>query len=169
MKEILERRSIRKYQDKRVEKSKIEKLLRAAMQAPSAVNQQPWEFLVVEDRAVLEKLSDISPYAKFLKGAPLAIILLGNKDRMKSPDYWEQDLGAATQNLILEAVSLELGSVWLGVAPMKDRMEYIEDLFALKDNLLPYNIISIGYLGEGQENKFIDRFDASRIHYEKID
>lgn len=169
MKEILERRSIRKYQDKRVEKSKIEKLLRAAMQAPSAVNQQPWEFLVVEDRDVLEKLSDISPYAKFLKGAPLAIILLGNKDRMKSPDYWEQDLGAATQNLMLEAVSLELGSVWLGVAPMKDRMEYIEDLFALKDNLLPYNIISIGYLGEGQENKFIDRFNASRIHYEKID
>lgn len=88
MESIFTRRSIRKYEEKAIEKEKIEKLLRAAMQAPSAGNQQPWEFLVVENKETLEKLSEISPYSTMLKEAPLAIIVLSNEEKMKFPEYW---------------------------------------------------------------------------------
>ena len=167
MENIFIRRSIRKYQDKSIEKEKIEKLLRAAMQAPSAGNQQPWEFLVVENKETLGKLSEISPYATMLKEAPLAIIVLSNEERMKFPEYWQQDLGAATQNILLEAVELGLGSVWLGVTPLKEREDFIKNIFSLPQNITPFNIIVLGYPSEGQENKFVDRYDEARVHFEE--
>lgn len=114
---IFNRRSIRKYKDKPVEKEKIEKLLRAAMQAPSAGNQQPWEFIVIQDKENLKKLSGMSPYSKLIMNAPLTFVLLGNKDKMKFPENWQQDMGASAENILLEAVELGLGAVWLGVAP----------------------------------------------------
>ena len=80
--------------------------------------------------------------------------------------HWEQDMAAATQNILLESAYLGLGAVWLGVAPMEDRMKLISEIFGLKDRLKPFCVIPIGYPGEGQENKFVDRFDSSRIHYE---
>jgi len=163
---IFFRRSIRNYKDKKVESEKIERLLRAAMQAPSAGNQQPWEFIVVQDKDNLKRLSNMSPYSKLISDAPLALVLLANKDRMKYPENWEQDMGAAAQNILLEAVELELGAVWLGVAPIEDRVKYIKDIFRLKENVSPYCVIAIGY-PDGQENKFIDRFDKTRIHYEE--
>lgn len=167
MENIFIRRSIRKYQDKSIEKEKIEKLLRAAMQAPSAGNQQPWEFLVVEKKETLGKLSEISPYATMLKEAPLAIIVLSNEERMKFPEYWQQDLGATTQNILLEAMELGLGSVWLGVAPLKDREEFIKNIFNLPQNITPFNIIVLGYPKEPQVNKFVDRYEADRVHFEE--
>ncbi|MDI9510061.1 MAG: nitroreductase family protein [Clostridiales bacterium] len=160
------RRSIRRYKDQPVEQEKIEKLLRAAMQAPSAANQQPWEFIVVQDEKYLKKLSEISAYSKMVAEAPLAIVLIGNEDRMRLKLHWEQDMAAATQNILLESAYLGLGAVWLGVAPMEDRMKLISEIFGLKDRLKPFCVIPIGYPGEGQENKFVDRFDSSRIHYE---
>lgn len=166
MNSIFTRRSIRKYQDKIVEKDKIEKLLRAAMQAPSAANQQPWEFIVIQDKGKLGKLSEMSPYSKLLAKAPLAIILIANKENLKFPDSWQQDMGAAAENILLEAVELGLGAVWLGTAPEEDRINYIKDMFNLKENIIPYCVISLGY-PEGEGNKFIDRFDESKVHYEK--
>lgn len=166
MNAIYNRRSIRKYKDKSVEEEKIEKLLRAAMQAPSAVNQQPWEFIVVQNKESLKELSKVSQYSKMIEKAPLAFVLLGNVDRMKAPGNWEQDMGAATQNILLEAVELGLGSVWIGVAPVEDRMNFVKEMFDLKDNIKPYCAIAIGY-PDGEENKFIDRYDETRIHYEK--
>lgn len=160
------RRSIRRYKDQPVEQEKIEKLLRAVMQAPSAANQQPWEFIVVQDEKYLKKLSEISAYSKMVAEAPLAIVLIGNEDRMRLKLHWEQDMAAATQNILLESAYLGLGAVWLGVAPMEDRMKLISEIFGLKDRLKPFCVIPIGYPGEGQENKFVDRFDSSRIHYE---
>lgn len=80
---IFKRRSIRRYKDQAVEDEKIEKLLRAAMQAPSAVNQQPWEFIVVRDKSILNKLAGLSPYSKMVADAPLAIVVLGNEERMR--------------------------------------------------------------------------------------
>ena len=166
MEEIFNRRSIRKYTDQPVEKEKIEKLLRAAMQAPSAWNQQPWEFIVVQDRAKLQRLSAVSPYAKMLAEAPLALILLGNAGRIKYPDYWQQDMGAAAENILLAAVSLGLGAVWLGIHPTKVRIKEIRAMFGLKEDSWPYCMISVGYPGKGQQNKFVDRFDETRVHYE---
>ncbi|NLL73261.1 MAG: nitroreductase family protein [Clostridiales bacterium] len=167
MEVIFNRRSIRRYKKQAVESEKIEKLLRAAMQAPSAANQQPWEFIVVQEKETLEKLSKISAYSKMTAEAPLAIVLLGNEDRMTLQLHWEQDLAAATQNILLEAAHLGLGGVWLGVAPMEERMEIISEIFNLKDKIKPFCVIPIGYPEENQNNKFIDRFDPDKVHYEK--
>ena len=164
---IYNRRSIRRYKKQAVEQEKIEKLLRAAMQAPSAANQQPWEFIVVQNKGNLERLSQISAYSKMVSDAPLAIVLLGNEDRMRLQLHWEQDMAAATQNILLEAVHLGLGGVWLGVAPMQDRMKLISELYGLKSKLRPFCVIPIGYPEEGQGHKFVDRYDADRVHYEK--
>jgi nitroreductase len=167
METINTRRSIRTYTDQEIETDKIEKLLRAAMQAPSAGNQQPWEFLVIQDKETLDILSLMSPYSRLAAKASLVIIPLGNDDRMKFTENWQQDLGAATQNILLEAVELELGAVWLGVAPNEERMGYISNCFDLPPNLKPFAIISIGYPAKGNENKFVDRYDETRVHYEK--
>ena len=99
---ISNRRSIRKYQDRRVENEKIENLLRATMQAPSAVNQQPWEIIVVENKDTLKELSEMSPYSKMVEDAPVAFVLVANSDNFKMPSAWQQDMGAATENLLLE-------------------------------------------------------------------
>lgn len=161
---IQNRRSIRKYDDKLVEKEKIEKLLRAGMQAPSAANQQPWEFIVVENKETLQKLSKTSIYAAPIKNSPLGIVVLVKEELLKFPSCWQQDLAAATENILLEAVELGLGAVWLGVAPEEDRMAYIKDLFKLPNGVEAFALLAVGY---SSDNKFEDRFDANRIHYER--
>jgi nitroreductase len=161
------RRSIRTYTDQLVENDKIEKLLRAGMQAPSAANQQPWEFLVIQDKETLDILSLMSPYSRLAAKAPLVIIPLGNVDRMKIEENWQQDMSAATENILLEAVELNLGAVWLGVAPSEERMDYLSNCFDLPPNLKPFAIIAIGYPGKGSENKFVDRYDETRVHFER--
>lgn len=163
---IFNRRSIRRFKKQAVEQEKIEKLLKAAMQAPSAANQQPWEFIVVQNKGSLERLAGISAYSKMVSDAPLAIVLLGNEDRMRLQLHWEQDMAAATQNILLEAAHLGLGGVWLGVAPMQDRMELVSDLYGLKSKLRPFCVIPIGYPEEGQDHKLVDRYDPDRVHYE---
>jgi nitroreductase len=167
MEEIFIRRSVRKYIDQPVGNEKIDKLLRAAMQAPSAGNQQPWEFIVVQEKENLIYLSKMFTYARLLESSPLAIILLGNTERMSYPNCWEQDMGAATQNILLEAVSLGLGAVWIGVTPYTRRMNYISSHFNLNENLKPYSIVSIGYPFFKNANKFRDRYDEKKVHYEK--
>lgn len=165
MNAIFTRRSVRAFSKKEVENEKVEKILRAAMQAPTAMCQQPWEFIVVKGERNLEELSKFNPYSSTLKGANLGIVLLGNKDRMKCPEHWEQDMGAATQNILLEATELGLGTVWYGTAPHKDRMQYINNLYGLGENLWPYAVIAVGYPLHENANKFVDRFDESRIRY----
>jgi len=164
---INKRRSIRKFKGQAVEQTKIEKLLRAAMQAPSAGNQQPWEFIVVQDKESLKTLSLTSQYSKLVADAPLAFVLLANEKRMRFPQNWQQDLSAAAQNVLLEAVDLGLGAVWIGVAPDEGRMSYVAKAFNLPDHVKAFCLIAIGYPAEGQENVFVDRFDASKVHYER--
>ena len=166
MKEIFNRRSIRKFEDRPVEKDKIDKLLRAGMQAPSAANQQPWEFIVVENKENLKTLSLTTPYSKPVADSAVTFVLLGNSDNFKVPTGWQQDMGAATQNILLEATHLELGAVWLGVATADSAVDYIKDLYDLPENIKPFAMIAIGY-PDGQKNEFVDRYIADRIHYEK--
>lgn len=168
MKEIFERRSVRLYQDKKVEPEKIEKLLRAAMQAPSAGNQQGSEFLVVTEPSSLQKLSLMSPYSRLIEKAPVAIILLGNEKRLKFPENWEQDLGAAAENILLEAVHLDLGAVWLGVHPLQERINAVKEQFSLPEEYRPFAVIAAWYPKDQSANKFVDRWDEDRVHYEKI-
>ena len=166
MKEIFNRRSIRKFEDRPVEKDKIDKLLRAGMQAPSAANQQPWEFIVVENKENLKTLSLTTPYSKPVADSAVTFVLLGNSDNIKVPTGWQQDMGAAAQNILLEATHLELGAVWLGVATADSAVDYIKNVYNLPENIKPFAMIAIGY-PDGQKNVFVDRYIEDRIHYEK--
>lgn len=165
MEAIFNRRSIRKYEEKPVEKEKIEKLLRAAMQAPSAANQQPWEFIVVEDKTGLKKLSETSPYAAMVANSAVTFVLLSRKEEIPIPEITDQDMGAAAENILLEAVHLGLGAVWIGIAPVEEKMNAVKDMFSLPDSIEAFALIAVGY-PDDQKNVFIDRFDKARVHYE---
>jgi len=162
MNRIFSRVSIRKYQDRPVEKEKTLAILRAAMQAPSAGNQQPWEFFVVTNREKLIALSEVSPYAGMTKDAPIAIVAAYRRECM-IPDYAEIDLSIAMENLWLETDAQGLGGVWLGIAPREERMQAVEDILDMPDTLRAFAIFPYGYPAE--ERKQQDRFDESRIHY----
>lgn len=180
---IFQRVSVRKFQPKPVEQEKVERLLRAAMAAPSAGNQQGWEFIMVTDQALLDELSKVSlpPLppgetkhpdhvrcpSTLVKDAPLAIVVLGNRRRMRFPEYWEQDLGAATENILLEAVQQDLGAVWLGVAPVPERMGAITRLFDLPEHILPHCIVAVGYPA-GEVKSQEDRFHSEYVHYNEF-
>lgn len=162
MNNIYTRVSIRKYQDRPVEKEKIEAILRAAMQAPSAANQQPWEFYLVTDKEKLKALSETSPYAKMTKDAPVAIVSVYRKDCIL-PMYADIDMSIVMENLWLETDAQGLGGVWLGIAPLKDRMKAVEEVLEIPDHLRAFAVFPLGYPAE--ERKQQDRFDRSRIHY----
>lgn len=166
MKEIFNRRSIRKFKDQVVEPEKIDKLLRAAMQAPSAANQQPWEFIVVKDKAALDKLSQVSPYSKPVAGSAVTFVLLANTSELKVPTAWQEDMSAAAQNMLLEATHLGLGSVWFGVATSDDVAKNVRNLYSLPETIKPFALISVGY-PDGQKNEFIDRYKSEKVHEEK--
>ena len=165
---IRNRRSIRKYSDKEIPDEYVDKLLRAAMQAAgSRMGAEPWEFIVVKDKETIGKLSVLDSNTKPLKTATLAIVSIANMERVHYERVWQQDMAAASENLLLEAANLGLGAVWLGIAPVEERMNKIREIFNLKgESLRPFNIISLGYPAEGFENKFVDKYDETRVHYE---
>lgn len=162
MNEIFHRTSIRKYLSKPVEDEKIEKLLQAAMAAPSAGNQQPWEFYVVKDKATLEKLSKTSPYATCCASAPVAFVAC-YRIHCTMPEYAQIDMSASVENLLLEADALDLGAVWLGIAPLKERMEAVRNVLDIPKDLDAFAIIPCGYPESIHPQQ--DRFDKQRIHY----
>ncbi len=162
MDSIFRRISVRRYQDRPVEKEKTDAILRAAMQAPSAANQQPWEFYVVTDKEKLIALSQTSPYAKMTANAPAAIVSAYRKDCML-PQYAEIDLSIAMQNLWLETDAQGLGGVWLGIAPIEERMLAVEKVLDMPETLCAFAVFPYGYPAE--ERKQQDRYDEARIHY----
>ena len=166
MKEILKRVSIREYLDQEINKEDVKKLLLAGMAAPSARNQRPWEFIVCDDKELLNEISSRCKNHYMAKDAPLAIIVLGNKNKEKSPMYTYQDLSAATENILLEATHLGLGSVWLGVAPNEERMTNLKEIFNLTDDYFAFSIIVIGY----PKNEVIKerKYDDSLVHHNKL-
>lgn len=165
---IFTRRSVRKYKNKPIEKEKVEMLLRAAMQAPTAKNRQEWEFIVVDDKSILNKLAEIDkPGTNPIAEARLAIILLANIKFCSDGAmiYWQQDLAAATQNIMLEAVNQGLGSVWIGMSPKNIRESGVKRIFNIDEDTKVASLISIGYPENENANNYIDRFNPSRIHY----
>lgn len=163
MSAIFERTSVRKYQNKEVEVEKIDQILRAAMAAPSAANQQPWEFYVVKNKERLAALAEKSPYGSFIRDAAVAIVSVYRKELMM-PEFADIDMAACTQNMLLEVTELGLGAVWVGVAPLADRMESVRQILNVPEHLVPYAIIPIGYPVAEAPQK--DRFDATRVHFE---
>jgi nitroreductase len=162
MEALLTRRSVRSYTDAPVPDSAVNVLLEAAMSAPSAGNQQPWQFVLVTDRDTLISITRVHPYAGMLKQAPLAVIVCGDLDRERFKGYWVQDCSAATQNLLIAARAQGLGAVWLGVYPLEDRINGLRDLMGLPDTIIPLSVVSIGYPAVAQGPA--DRYDGRLIH-----
>ncbi len=160
---IFKRTSVRNYTDQAVAPEKIEKLLRAAFAAPSAGNQQPWEYYVVTDPDKITALSKTSPYAGCVKKAPLALVPCCRTENLPCPEYAQIDLSASVENVLLEAEALGLGAVWLGIAPLKERMDAVKKVLNIDAGLEAFAIISCGYPAREQVQE--DRFDPSRIHY----
>lgn len=165
---IFKRRSVRQFTDKPVERQLLELLIKAGMAAPSAANKQPWDFVVITDREMLSLLAEQLPYAKMLFSAPAAIVVCGNKQRALpawDSQFWIQDCSAASQNILLAATSLGLGSVWTAVYPDLDRVRCVVDALSLPDYVLPLNVIPIGY--PVSEEVVNDRWDEKKLHWEK--
>jgi nitroreductase len=156
------RRSVRKYQDQPVAEDLIQKLLASAMQAPSARNQQPWHFVVIDDRAVLDKIPDIMPNAAMVAGAPLAILVCGDLALEKSEGYWVLDCSAATENMLLAAHALGLGACWCGVYPRENRMEGLRKLIGLPKNVIAHSLVVVGHPAE--QVRAENRFRSERVH-----
>ena len=158
MENIFHRVSIRKYEDKPVEKEKILQILKAGMQAPSACNQQPWEFYVVTDKEKILELSKATPYSGCAAGAPVVIVPVYRKEGLPVQDMAQIDMSIAQEN-----IWLELGGVWIGIAPLKDRMALVHDILKLPENVEVFSLFALGYPAESRKQQ--DRFDKSRIHF----
>jgi nitroreductase len=162
---ILTRRSIRSYTKEIISDETIKELLRIGMSAPSAGNEQPWHFVVIRDRSILDKIPDFHPFSEMLKLASVAILVCGDLTLEKYEGFWVQDCSAATENILVAANAMKLGAVWLGLYPHMDRVEGIRKLFKLPRNIMPLSLIPVGY--PDVDKKKVDRFNESRVHFDK--
>jgi len=165
MEAILSRRSIRKYTKEIIPDNIIKELLEAAMSAPSAVNEQPWHFIVIKARQILDEIPKIHPYSIMLRDAPVAILVCGDLQRQRAPGFWVQDCSAATQNILIAVQAKGLGAVWLGIYPREDRAREFQKLLGIPDHVIPFSLVSIGYPAE--QKPPANRYDESRIHYDR--
>lgn len=161
---ILERRSIRKYKEKNVPKELIDKLLEAACAAPSACNRRPVDLFAVTNA---EKLEELSASGRFTKmKSPLVIVVVGNLGRalpLQLADYWIHDAAAASQNILIKATELGLGSCWCGVHPQTRMMAKVSEALGLSKKQIPFSIIKIGYPDESHEPH--SGYDEKRVHF----
>lgn len=164
MEAMATRRSVRAYKDTDIPEDLVDTVIRAAMMAPSAGNQQPWQFIVVRDREKMKQVTTFHPYAGMLKNVSVSVIVCGDPDGKKWPDFWVQDCSAAIENMLLAARDLGLGTVWAGIYPLEDRMAGMRKLFHIPENVYPLAIIPIGW--PDTTFKEVDRYDPSRIHLE---
>jgi nitroreductase len=162
---ILSRRSIRKYKKQAISDELVQKLLHAAFSAPSAGNQQPWHFVILDDRKMLNVIHTFHPSAKMLTDADKAIIVCGDLHLEKFKGYWMIDCAAATENILLAAHSLGLGACWLGLYPREGRVAGMRKLLQLPAHIIPLAVVSLGYPAEIKPKE--DRYDQSRVHVNK--
>ena len=163
MSSIYHRISVRKFENRPVEKETILEILRAGMQAPSACNQQPWEFYVVTNRERIQELSKASPYTGCAAGAPVVIVPVYRKEGLIAPEYAEIDLSIAQENMWLRADELGLGGVWLAIAPEQERMDNVRRILNLPDNVEAFSLFPLGWPGESRPQQ--NRFHEEWIHW----
>lgn len=166
---ILSRKSVRHFTQEPVSREDIELILRAGMAAPSGVNAQPWAFLVIDDRKILDTLAEKLPYAKMQREAPIGILVCGDMQKaLPAPhqDLWPQDCAAATENILLAIESLGLGAVWTWAHGSESNVQIIRDVVSLPDNIEPFAYIPVGH--PSGECRPKDKFDASRIHWNRF-
>lgn len=168
---ILTRTSVRQYApDRTILRDTVETLLRAAMSAPTAVNKQPWAFVAIDERAELDSLTSVLPYARMLSQAPLAIVVCGDLSKAIEGEnadggFWIQDVSAATENLLLAAHALGLGAVWTGVYPDPERVNGVREHLGMPDNIIPLAVVPIGYPTGTQTPK--DKWKPENVHFNR--
>ena len=162
MNAIFTRTSTRQFEDKPVENKYIIKLLRAAMAAPTACNQQEWEFCITDDKEIISRLSMVSPYAGPVANAPYVIVPCWHTDGLPAPMMAEIDMAMATQNILLEAEELGLGAVMIGIAPIPERMDAVAEILGLPENFKAFTIIPVGWPLNKRPQE--DRYEPARIH-----
>ncbi len=162
---ITSRRSIRKYTDQPLPEGTIETILRAATAAPSAGNEQPWHFLVIEDKELLAKVPEIHEYSSMVPSAQACIMVCGEPAVARHGDMWVQDCAAATENILLTLNALGLGGVWLGCYPKMSRVTALAQLFGVPDNIVPFSLVPFGYPAEEKSPR--DNYRPERVHYNR--
>lgn len=160
---ILDRRSVRKYTSEKVSREEIRQLLECAMQAPSAMNRQGWQFVVVTDRETLCALADNHPYANMLRQAPVCICVCGEEGAV--PGYYQQDCAAATMNILIAAKEMGLGSCWMGVAPREERMQAVRKILNIPETIMPFNLIAVGHPAEDPPRP--ERYREDKVHFDR--
>jgi len=162
---IHSRRSIRKFTGETVGDGDVEELLAAAMAAPSAGNQQPWHFIVVRDRALLDAVPGFHPHARMAGQAPVAILVCGDPTLEKHAGYWVQDCAAATENLLLAVAAKGLGAVWCGVHPRQERVDGFRRLLGIPEHVVPFAFVPVGHPAE--EKPPAQRYNPERVRHDR--
>lgn len=166
---IIGRVSVRKYTGVPVTDDQVSAILHAAMSAPTAVNRQPWEFIVIDDPKILMSLADALPYAKMTAEAPMAIVVCGNRERFLDGEdnvLWEQDLSAATENILLAAHAIGLGGVWTCIYPHEERINPVREILNIPGEMIPFNLIPIGH--PGREHIPMNKWHPERVHQNRF-
>lgn len=169
MNAIFKRKSVRKYTEEKLTTEQLDMLARAGMAAPSAANRQPWAFVLIDDKALIEELSMAMPYAHFGAKAPAAIVVCGDLNKSypaELSDYWIQDCSAASQNILLQAEEMGLGATWTAVYPETDRIDATKKLLNLPEHLIPLNLIPVGYPAGDVKAK--DNYKPENIFYNRV-
>lgn len=165
METIYKRRSIRRYIEKEIAKEDLLKLVKAGMQAPSAHNQKPYEFIIVTKRKTLDKLSETGLYCHMLKYAPAAIVIISEANKEKTP-YWQADCGAVAENILLEATDMKIGSCWIGEYPNKEKTDKVKEILQIPKDYEVFATISLGYTEQEKEPN--NNYYEEKIHIEKF-
>ena len=159
---ILSRRSVRRYTKEPVPEDTITEVLQAAMSAPSAGNEQPWHFVIISDRKILDEIPKVHPYSQSVRTASVAIVVCGDLNMEVYKGFWVQDCSAAAENILIAVRAKGLGAVWLGIHPIEDRVSGMQKLLKLPEHVIPLAVIPIGYPDEHKPQAL--RFNAARIH-----
>lgn len=159
---LLTRRAVREFTPEPVTEEQLHTILNAAMHAPSACNQQPWHFIVVDQRETLDAIAGVHPYAQMLLQAPLAVIVCADVTLETCPGHWVSDCSAAMENLLVAARAVGLGSVWVAIYPSEQRLKSIRDLMRLPSFIMPLCLAAVGHAAAPLPQ--VDRFNPARIH-----
>ncbi|MDE7427059.1 MAG: nitroreductase family protein [Muribaculaceae bacterium] len=163
---IITRTSVRRFTEQALQPWQIDAILHAAMSAPTGVNRQPWEFIIVRDKSLLVALAEGLPYAKMTARAPVAIVVCGNSKRFLEDEdstLWIQDLSAASENILLASHALGLGGVWTCLYPHSDRIKVVKNILDIPDDIIPFNLIPVGY--PLADHAPMDKWQPGKVHY----
>lgn len=164
---IMTRTSIRQFTSQPIAKDTLLSIVKAGMAAPSAVNLQPWSFIIIDEPEALKRLNEVHPHAN-LKTATAAIVVCGLLNKSENEEirpYWVQDCSAATENILLAAHAYGIGAVWCGVYPNPERIPAVKEVLGIPENVEPLNIITMGYPDQNPQPK--DKWNEDNIHFQK--